>query len=124
MTVSALEALQDSELLDKNDKVVDLSRLEPIELQKRLDHYRNTRIRQAVADAETSLSNTEDLAALISSVSWSASSTATSTSAARPHPASRSRPEPSAKTAACPSSTATGSLAEGLGVSAEGRCNI
>ena len=69
MTVSALQALQDSELLDQNDKVVDISRIEPVVLQQKLDYYRNIRTRHAVSDAETSVSDADDLAALVSSVS-------------------------------------------------------
>lgn len=67
MTVSALEALRVTELLDKNDSVVDLSRFEPIDLQKKLDYYRDTRIRSVKKDAQESLSDNEDLAAVVSS---------------------------------------------------------
>lgn len=67
MTISALEALRVTELLDHNDQVVDLSQFEPIDLQKKLDYYRDTRIRSVSKDAQESMSDTDDLAAVVSS---------------------------------------------------------
>jgi len=69
MSVLALETLQVAGLLDKNDKAVDVSEFEPKVLLEKLDYYRNTRISQAGKDAETNANASDDLAALVSSVS-------------------------------------------------------
>jgi hypothetical protein len=71
MSKAAIEALKVTELLDKNGKAVPLEGIEPIELQKRIDYYRDTRTRFAEADATKSIPEKRDLSALVSSVSAS-----------------------------------------------------
>lgn len=69
MSKLALEVLRETGLLDKNGKVPPLDHLDPLELQKKLDYYRDTRIRLAEKDVTESLPANRDLAALVSSVS-------------------------------------------------------
>jgi hypothetical protein len=69
VSVRALEALQVIELLHKNDSAVDLSKLDPVILQRKLDYYRTDRLRNADRDAVDSLQVDRDLASLVSSVS-------------------------------------------------------
>lgn len=69
MSKSALEALQITGLLDKKGNVPPLEKMGPLELQKKLDYYRDTRVRLAEKDATDSIPQNRDLAALISSVS-------------------------------------------------------
>lgn len=71
MSKSAIEALKITGLLDKNGKVASLEGIEPIELQKRIDYYRDTRTRLADKDATESIPGKRDLSALVSSVSAS-----------------------------------------------------
>lgn len=67
MSISALEALRVTELLDKDDRVADLTKFQPIVLQKKLDYYRETRIRSVSKDAKDSISSATDLAVVVSS---------------------------------------------------------
>lgn len=69
MSKSALEALKISGLLDRNGKVPPIEKLEPAELQKQINYYRQTRIERSSSDATASVSTNRDLAALVSSVS-------------------------------------------------------
>jgi hypothetical protein len=69
MSKLALEALRDIGLLDKQNKVTPIGAIDPLELQKKLDYYRDTRIRLTEKDAISSLPTYRDMAALVSSVS-------------------------------------------------------
>lgn len=69
MSVKALEALQVIELLDRQDKCANIASIEPAIFQKKLEYYRNDRLRNAAADIRSTISDKRDLAALISSVS-------------------------------------------------------
>lgn len=71
MSRSAIEALKATGLLDKNGKAASLKGIEPLELQKRIDYYRDTRTRIAAQDARESIPDKRDLSALVSSVSAS-----------------------------------------------------
>ena len=71
MSKSAIEALKIIGLLDKHGKAASLKDLEPIELQKRIDYYRDTRTELADKDAKDSIPGKRDLSALVSSVSAS-----------------------------------------------------
>lgn len=69
MSESALESLRVIELLDKHDKMADMSRFSPLVLQKKLNYYCQDRLRSAEQDAQSGMPTTRDLAALLSSVS-------------------------------------------------------
>ncbi len=69
MSIKALELLQLVGLLDKNDKVNDLSRFDTKRLQNVLEYYRNDRLRNTDQDATANQSSETDFSALISSVS-------------------------------------------------------
>ena len=69
MSISALEALEATGLLDKNGKAASLAKIDPRELQKKLDYYRDTRIRFADRDVKEGLTEQRDMAVLVSSVS-------------------------------------------------------
>lgn len=71
MSKSAIEALKDTGLLDKNGKAASLESIEPLELQKRIDYYRDKRTRITEKDATGSIPKKRDLSALVSSVSAS-----------------------------------------------------
>jgi hypothetical protein len=69
MSISALEALQVIELLDKHDRPVDISAIDPTTLQKKLEYYRSDRLRRGQSDAATASVAGANFAALVSSVS-------------------------------------------------------
>lgn len=71
MSKSALEALKLCGLLDKNGKACLVDKIPPIELQKKIDYYRDTRVRLAEKDATESIPTSQDMAGLVSSVSAS-----------------------------------------------------
>lgn len=71
MSKSAIEALKVTGLLDKNGKAASLVGVDPSELQKRIDYYRDVRMKFADKDGVNSIPDKRDLAALISSLSSS-----------------------------------------------------
>ena len=66
MSIHALEVLRDLELLDKHDRVTDLSKLDQEVIQRKLREYESS----GQADIER-ITNTHDLGAVISSISAS-----------------------------------------------------
>lgn len=71
MSKSAIEALKICNLLDKNGQACSLEGISPIELQERINYYRDTRIQLAKKDMVNSIPSSRDMAGLVSSISAS-----------------------------------------------------
>jgi hypothetical protein len=67
MSISALEALRAIDLLDKHDRSVDLSSLDSVTLQKKINYYRDTRLRSIGPEVRGSASSDADVSAVVSS---------------------------------------------------------
>ena len=69
MSISALELLKATGLLNEHFQVADLSGYSPSNLHKVLEYYRNHRLRSAEADAQSARCAGGEFSALVSSFS-------------------------------------------------------